>query len=369
MAQQVGGNVSPASAVRVLYGGAVAGLVCLLLAGTAWGQRPSTDRHVPELASYLDRVQIAEPAAYRDLAVYPILLQDGAKLRGRWLTLDRAIARGVLVIMEKGGGGTVPAVIAENRSRDEHVLITTGEIISGGQQTRTVRHDVILAPGQRIELSVFCVEAHRWAGGKDFGSGAVLLPQSIQAEVRKGSDQSRIWAEVGEKGRTLKAENPTASLELMLKHKDVQEKLGDVRRAILPKMPDGTVGYIFVSRGRALGAELFGSEELARDLFPKLLDSYAVDYVILHKPAGDAVPRPDHRTAIDYFERVCRVGSQRENTPGSGVGIRTRADRLLGDGVSLENAVVHYGVQIEDRIGPPPPKPPIIYPPRREGGE
>ena len=78
----------------------------------------------------------------------------------------------------------------------------------------------------------------------------------------------------------------------MLKHKDVQEKLGDVRRTILPKMPDGTVGYVFVSRGRALGAELFGSEELARDLLPKLLDSYAVDYVILHKPAGDALPRP-----------------------------------------------------------------------------
>jgi hypothetical protein len=366
MAQQLGGKASRKSAGGGLRRGLIAGLVFPLLAGTAWAQRPPTDRHVPEMAAYLDRVQIAEPAAYRNLAVYPILVQDGAKLRGRWLTLDRAISRGVLVIMEKGGGGSVPSVIAENRSRDEYVVITSGEIISGGQQTRTVRNDVILAPGQRIELSVFCVEAHRWAGGKDFGSSTVQLPQSIQSELRKGADQGRIWAEVGEKGRALKAENPTASLELMLKHKDVQEKLGDVRRTILPKMPDGTVGYIFVSRGRALGAELFGSEELARDLLPKLLDSYAVDHIILHKPAGDIFPRPDNRTAINFFERVCRAGSQRASTPGSGAGIRTRTDRLLGDGVSLESSLVHYGVQIEDRIGPPPPpKPPIIYPPRQ----
>jgi len=40
---------------------------------------------------------------------------------------------------------------------------------------------------------------------------------------------------------------------------------------------------------------------------------------------------------------------------------------LLGDGVSFEGHVVHYGVQSEVRILPPrpidpPPRPPIIWP-------
>jgi len=343
--------------------GAVACLATVLLgdAATVWAQRPPTDRHVAELAAYLDHVQIAEPVTYRHLAVYPILLEGDAKLRGRWLTLDAAIARGVLVITEKGGGATVPVVVAENRSRDEHVLLMTGEIISGGQQTRTVRHDVVLAPGQRVELSVFCVEAHRWAGGKDFTAGRAILPQSTQEELRRGADQQRIWAGVGEMGRALKAENPTASLELMLKSPGVQDKLGDVRRTIVPRIPDGAVGFIFVERGRAVGAELLGSEALARDLFPKLLDSYAVDYVILRKDAAAGEARPDHRVAIEYYERVCRAGSDRATTPGSGAGIRTRAGGLLGDGVSLDGTLVHYGVQAEQRIIRPPP-PPIIYP-------
>ena len=339
---------------------------CLLLvfavAPASAQQRPPTDRHVPELAAYLDRVQIAEPARYRQLSVYPLLLQDGAKLRGRWLTLDGAIARGVLAVSEKGEGGAVPTVVVENRSRDEHVFLMTGEMITGGKQTRTVRHDVVLAPGQRIELDVFCVEAHRWAGGKDFSAGNVLVPPSIQQELRKGADQHRVWSEVAGKNAAMKAENPTGSLELAMKARPVQEKLAEVRRDILPKMPEGTVGYVFVNRGRAVAAEFFGSEQLARELLPKLLDSYVIDCVLLGKDAVAADARADQRAAVEFFERVCRAGSQRANTPGSGAGIRTRDGRLLGDGVSLDNTLVHYGVQVEERIVPLPEPRPMLRP-------
>lgn len=324
------------------------------------GQIPSTDRHVPELAAYLDHVQIAEPVAYRQLAIYPVLLKDHPTLRGDWLTLDRAIARGVLDVTEKGGGGSVPVVIVENRSRHEHIFIMAGEVISGGKQTRTVRKDVVLAPGQRIELDVFCVEARRWEGEPEFSAAKALVPQSIQKELRKGADQQRVWSEVARNNAALKAENATGSLERALKSKDVEQKLAKVREAIVPKVPRGTVGFLFVDGHRPVGADLFGDEEIARDLLPKLLDSYAVDLVLL-RPSAAAVRRTDHRAAIDFFERICRAGSQRDSTPGSGSGIRTRSDRLLGDGVSLGSQVVHYGVQVEDRIVPKPePRP--IYP-------
>jgi len=324
-------------------------------------QRPPTDRHVPELASYLDRVQIAEPIVYRHLAVYPVLLEDGPRLGGRWLTLDQALSRGVLVIREKGSG-SVPLVVVENRSPDQYVFIMHGEVISGGKQTRTVRQDVIVAPGQRIELNVFCVEARRWQGSSTFSTGGVLLPQSIQLELRAGANQGRVWDEVARNNAALRAENPSGSLEVALNSPAVRERLAEVRGAIEPKVPQGAMGFIFVSHGRALGAELFGSQQFARDLFPKLLDSYAVDYVLIARE-GHFPWRPDNRAAIELFERICRAGSHYSHTPGSGSGIRTRADRLLGDGVSLDRTLVHYGVQVEARVVPPPrPRPPIIYP-------
>jgi hypothetical protein len=351
----------------VLACAAAVGLVAALLGGgtpalaqASARERPSTSGHVPELARYLEEVQIAEPVGYRGLAVYPVLLRGGDRLRGGWLSLDEAVSRGVLVVSEKGGG-SVPEVVVENRSRDQHVFIMTGEVVSGGKQTRTVRNDVVLAPGQRIELSVFCVEAHRWQGDQKLSAANVLLPQSLQQELRKGADQGRMWSEVARNNAALDAENATGSLEVALRSRPVQEKLVEVRQHIVPKLPRGTMGFIFVDRGRALGAELFGREDLARALLPKLLDSYAVDCVLVRKAVSGEEPRTyGDGAAIEYFKRVCRAGSQRTDTPGSGAGIRTRGGGLLGDGVSLGEVVVHYGVQIQDRIVPLPKDPPPI---------
>jgi len=333
----------------------------------AWAvQRPSTEGHVPELAAYLDRVQIAEPLAYRHLAVYPVLLADDVELRGNWLTLDAAISRGVLVVAERGAGGSVPVVVVENRSRHEHVFIMAGEMLSGGKQTRTVRNDVVLAPGQRIELDVFCVEAHRWEGSDHFSGAGGLVPQSIQQELRRGADQQRVWSEIARNNAALEAENATGSLELAIKAGPVQDKLNEVRRSILPKVPEGTMGFIFVDRGRALGAELFGRDDLARQLLPKLLDSYAIDCVLLGEDEPGPHARREHGAAIALFHRICRAGSGRAGTPGSGAGIRTRSGGLIGDGVSLGGTLVHYGVQTEDRIIPLPGPHPWM-PPERSG--
>ena len=87
-------------------------------------------------------------------------------------------------------------------------------------------------------------------------------------------------------------------------------------------------------------------------LLPKLLDSYAVD-LILQRKGGREGGQAD-RVAIDFFERIRRAGSRRTDTPGSGAGIRTRSGGLLGDGVGLSGTLVHYGVQIQDRIVPMP---------------
>lgn len=349
---------------KLLVCSAAACLAATLIGSVGLAARqPSTGSHVPELGDYLDHAQIAKPAVYRRLAVYPVLLKDHAKLRGGWLTLDDAISRGVLVVTEKGAGGSVPVVVIENRSRDRHVFIMAGEVLSGGKQTRTARRDVVLAPGQRIELSVFCVEAHRWQGGERFSAANMLLPQSIQKELRKGADQQRVWSEVARNNRALAAENAAGSLELALKTKPVRDNLTRVRQSIVPQMPEGTVGFIFVDRGRALGAEFFGRDDLARTLLPKLLDSYAVDCVLLPRSGSQPEQEPGHRAAIELFERIRRTGSERTGTPGSGAGIRTRRGGLLGDGVSLGGSVVHYGVQVQDRIVPHP-KPYRAVPPQ-----
>ena len=157
----------------------------------ALAQRPSTERHVRELGRYLDGVKIAEPLAYRQLAVYPVLVDNVPLLRGRWLTADAAISAGVLVVTEKPGGN-VPLVQVENRSREEYVFLMAGEVISGGMQTRTVRHEVVLAPGQKIDLDVFCVEHSRWSGGTISAAAArPCSPSRSTANFAEGPTRRR----------------------------------------------------------------------------------------------------------------------------------------------------------------------------------
>ena len=140
----------------------------------------------------------------------------------------------------------------------------------------------------------------------------------------------------------------------------VKNQLVLVRDKILPDVPRDTVGFIFVSGHRALGADFFGRSDIAKALLPKLLDSYAVDSVLQHRGRPQSDPKTQESVAVTFFDRICRAGSQRVASPGSGAGIRTHTTDLLGDGVSLSSVLVHYGVQVRERIVPlPMPRPRI----------
>jgi len=305
---------------------------------------PRPAGHVPELARYFARVQIAAPVVYGTLAIYPVLLEDGGELPGRWLSLDEAMDRGVLLVREIPGGGSVPVVLVRNTSRRHHMLIVTGEILAGGKQARTVRGDVIVAPGQEVKLKVFCVEARRWEGTAEFSAGKTLAPPSVQLSIRAGAMQQEVWQQIEELNRGLAADNPTKSLQRALAAPHVKRKLQEARQMIIPKIPDDAVGYLFVYRGRVRSGEFFGSAHLARALLPKLIEAHVADCVVLGSTQPAKAPRNDD-AVIEFFKRVLRAGSHRVDTPGSGAGIRTNANRVLGEGVSLADHVVHYGVQ------------------------
>jgi hypothetical protein len=203
-----------------------------------------------------------------------------------------------------------------------------------------------------VDIGVYCVQAGRWSGDADFAAGEVAVPQSIKKELRKGTSQGKVWAEVSRSNQSLGFSDSTDSMELSLKSKPVARKLREVRRRIVPEVPTGSVGFIFAYRGRAVGGEFFGTSDLALALLPKLVDSYAADLVLQHK--GKRVPHTavDIDVARGFLRRIRRAGSRHTKTLGSGAGIQTRAAGLVGDGVSIRRATVHYGCQVEERIVP-----------------
>ncbi len=66
--------------------------------------------------------------------------------------------------IQSGGGdvnGSVNTLFAKNNSQDT-IFIMAGEVVKGGKQDRVIAQDVVIAPGESLNLSAFCVEQNRW---------------------------------------------------------------------------------------------------------------------------------------------------------------------------------------------------------------
>ena len=265
----------------------------------------------------------------------------------------------------------MPVVVVRNRSRRDHVFIMSGEVITGGKQTRTVRQDVVLAPreGDRAE-GLLCRGPAVGGRRKSSRPARPWCPSRSRRNSAAGPTSSASGRKWPGTTRSLSAENATGSLERALKSAPVQEKLPRGPPPDRAQHPQGTMGFIFVDRhrNRAVGADFFGSEDLARELLPKLLESYAVDLIVIRKDgattsaATTATARPSTSSsgsAAPAAREPKRPAPEPASAPAAG--------GLLGDGVSLGGVLVHYGVQTEDRIVPQPsPKPIIIFPEPRQ---
>jgi hypothetical protein len=358
---------------------------------------PPPPGHNAELTQYLDRLEIGQPRVYGRLAVFPVVLRGGPGLGGNWLTMDEAFRQGALTLNEKDAG-SVPLIWMENRSERDNILIVAGEVVAGGKQTRTIRQDVVLAPGQRVDVSVFCVEAHRWEGKTTFAPSPVMVPQSVQKEMRAGADQAKVWSEVARANDAAGARSATGNVEAGYAAAPVRTELDAARHAISPQMPVDAVGFLFIERfaqplmrpagdgpakdvpssgdnpsasdpssggrsiapirlgGRALGAEFFGNSHMAGSLLPKLIDAYAVDVVVLGKADRFGGPAVDNNVAREFLNRIIRAESTRADTPGSGSGVRIRSAGLVGDGVIFRDNLIHFAAQPEGRtvvVDPP----------------
>ena len=211
----------------------------------------------------------------------------------------------------------------------------------------------MLAPGQRIDLEVFCVEAHRWAGEAKFSLGSKDHAPAVRSRARSagGPTRRRSGTEVARNNTTLSAENATGSLERALETPAVRSKLDAVRRKIVPGIPAGTDRlYLRQSTAGPWARSCSAARDIARALLPKLLDSYAVDYVIVRKRGRR--PRCHGRRSRGHrvFSSGCAPSAaSRPPHPARGPASAPPPAVCWATGVMLDGVLVHYGVQVSER--------------------
>ena len=296
----------------------VGALICLVLAaGATWAQI----RTVGPLV-------VGEALSYRDLVVFPVRTTVRV-VGGGYLTLEEALAKGVLIITE-AGEGNVNQLLVTNTS-DHPIYIMAGTVIIGGKQDRTIQDDVIILPHtKKMPLPVYCVEHGRWHGETTaFGAA----PGVANLQVRKASQVDRsqqgVWDNVAKSNEALGTKTETGTYRAILGSGSVQKRVSEYVSALRPKLlgGDDVVGCVVAVRGKLVAADVFADPALFRHLWPKLLESYATE-AMSSGPATTAVRVPSQREAQAFLDRGAAGQARTVSTANE-----TTVRELTGKGV------------------------------------
>ncbi len=291
-------------------------------------------------------VRLGTPVQHRGLEVYPLL---GGSQAPFYDTLDSALKKGSLVIEELSRVNE--ARVTNKGSRP--VLILDGEQIVGAKQNRVFNSSLLAPPGESLTAKVSCVEHGRWSGVsvRFEASGLQLFArarQANQAAVARNmasagaplSDQAGIWADVAAKNRALDVRADTDAMQRAFEAKaaDVSEYVERIRPV------PGQVGAIFAVHGDIVGLDLFDSEKTLKEIYPKLIKSYALDAISPLPPRGASTLGGDRKSAEEFLDAAAKADGTAYPSQGEGKDLRVSGWQITGSALVARGRVVHAAV-------------------------
>lgn len=324
-----------------------------------------------ELQALIDRITVGTPTHYRGLTVFPLLLR-GAGFRLNALTLDEALARGELIVRE-WGRGQVRQVEMHNVSR-RHVFVLEGEVLAGGYQDRIAAEDILLAPGQRVRVPVYCAERGRWdaraagaAGQAALKAGKALAVPSVRRRLAESPSQDALWSAIRRDLAARGAAGRTERMASAYESPAYRREIGGYRRALKSVVTSRCAGVAIARGGRLVALDLFGEPRLATALWHKILDSHAASDIITHRPHlhGRIAPWPGvtRRHVERVLRRVYSAHLTRRAAAARGETLTLHAAGLRGRALAYRRTCVHAGIYLDEVVIQPMPVPrPRIVP-------
>jgi hypothetical protein len=313
------------------------------------------------VARGIEAVSLGEPESFEGLTVIPLIGRPSSEA-GRYATLEQALARGWLEIVEKDGG-SVPEVWVSNRS-DRTVFIMGGEILSGARQDRIVRRDLLVAPRrQKLAVPVYCVEEGRWHPvSGSFGSEKNLGTYKLRARAQKAGPegQSRVWAEVAKANDEAGVSSSTGAYQEAYRDEKVERRVQELERRLgsLTGRHPLAVGVIVGVGESIVSLDLFADPYLFQELWPKILKSLAL------ADRGGA-PRVTRQQASVLLTLLAGADYRPLDALDQGSGFVFADERWDANALTLGDTLVHLaafpwqpeaagaGLERLDRAGPP----------------
>ena len=262
---------------------------------------------------------------YKNLGIYPVRSNDVFRMAhreiGTYTNLADAIEKKKIVVTETSGGannsrggssGVVNTLMAKNVSADS-IYIMAGELVKGGKQDRVIAQDIIIAPGESVDLSVFCVEQGRWSYSGEPQSGFSNYEGVSGIGVRKAAEveknQGKVWDMVASDLKTSDTNSLTSNYNALLNSdklkKEMEDYAGHFTNAY--KNDADIIGVVVVSGDKVIACDLFATHQLFTSNYENMLQSYIVE-AILKGEKVSATPE----TVNQYLEKILADESKQE---------------------------------------------------------
>lgn len=298
---------------------------------------------------------------YKNLQLFPIIANEtfvnSNRDLGKFTLLKEAIESNKILITETGaaiqqnnelpnqgneinrhlqsnnnGGdvsGTVNTLFAKNISTDT-IFIMAGEVVKGGKQDRVIGQDLVLAPGQEVNLSAFCVEHNRWqtTGGNNgqFNGYFNVSSMDIRKIVTEEKNQSEVWNKVDEHTSKNEAGSETKTYTNLANSEEYQkEQAAYLEKFKTAFLSDGSViGVIAVSGNEVIGCDMFATHQLFSEAYATLLYSY-----IGHAITNGSEVAITNEKVYSYLDEILRSEeNQKENVEQNGTVYEYRNKKL-----------------------------------------
>ncbi len=282
-------------------------------------------------------VSVGGRIAVGGINVFPLTSQDVTS-GPAYLTGPEAYEAGLIEVNELDPP-EVPWLAVTNLA-DVPILLVEGEMVTGGDQNRTMNVTVLCPPGVLVHVLVSCVEAGRWGSRRSMSSPGRHAPGSLRAaktanlESRtadtssRRSNQRRVWDEVERQSIVHGVQSDTFALEDV--QREVESRIADQLDQIEPA--SNQIGVVCTIGDRVIGMDLFDK--------PATLERYLRGIVAGH--VLDAPPEPWDSDEVRSIERFLRQVDSAVRATGRGVG--------LGDEIALSGEVTGIGLTYEGTL-------------------
>ena len=281
-----------------------------------------------------------DPWAYspKSLALAVPIVREGPVGERRYLLLDE-IPGGIAVRDE----GSIRKLLAENRI-DKPVFVRSGCILEGKTQPRVVKYGVVIEPGSRASLEVFCVaEREPIRRGSSLKPGRDL-PAYFLARRFRDLDQHLMWSAIRVFSEERLAHRAYSLGFDLTKALDALERARGELAKVVEKVPvfKGQVGVAVVDPKGVYALELFDHPDSWSAIARKAAERFAEvlaeqqEYQVF-KPSREGVFQAIH----DFLEKLSGCRERVAVRGRSSETVLLEGDGVYGEYTVLEGEVIH----------------------------